>query len=71
MGNRLFYSSSSPENTGTEYKKQKSYSTKEKNTKINIKEKKDNTIKSLNEIEYFLNDFHRFKRYLHLYKFFK
>lgn len=71
MDNRLFYSPGSLENTDTEYQNQKSYPTKEKNTKINIKEKKDNTIKSLNEIEYFLNDFHRFKRYLHLYKFFK
>ncbi len=30
-----------------------------------------NTIKSLNEVEYFLNNLKNFKRYIHLYKFFK
>ena len=30
-----------------------------------------NTIKSLNEVEYFLNNLKNFKRYMHLYKFFK
>lgn len=30
-----------------------------------------NTIKSLNEVEYFLNNLHNFTRYIHLYKFFK
>ena len=30
-----------------------------------------NTIKSLKEVEYFLNNLRDFKRYLHLYKFFK
>ena len=28
-----------------------------------------NTIKSLNEVEYFLNNLKNFKRYIHLYKF--
>lgn len=42
-----------------------------KKNKINFKEKKNNTIKSLNEVEGFLNDFKHFKRYVHLYKFFK
>ena len=36
-----------------------------------VKEKKNNTINSLNEVEGFLNDFKHFKRYIHLYKFFK
>lgn len=30
-----------------------------------------NTINSLNEVEYFLNNFKNLKRYIHLYKFFK
>lgn len=44
---------------------------KPKKNKIDFKEKKNNTIKSLNEVEGFLNDFKHFKRYIHLYKFFK
>ena len=42
-----------------------------KKNKIDFKEKKNNTIKSLNQVEGFLNDFKHFKRYIHLYKFFK
>lgn len=30
-----------------------------------------NTIKSLREVEYFLNNFKKFTRCMHLYKFFK
>lgn len=30
-----------------------------------------NTIKSLREVEYFLNNLRNFTRYMHLYKFFK
>ena len=49
-----------------------SKSANKKSKKIfNFKEKKNNTIKSLNEVEFFLNDFKNFKKYLHLYKFFK
>lgn len=70
MENRLFYSSNSLENRDINSKEHISDS-KEKNSKIDIKQKKDNAIKSLNEVECFLNDFDRFKRYLHLYKFFK
>ena len=44
---------------------------KNKKSSFNFKEKKNNTIKSLNEVEIFLNDFKNFKKYLHLYKFFK
>ena len=32
---------------------------------------KDNTIKSLHEVEYFLNNFHRFIKYVKLYKILK
>lgn len=38
---------------------------------FNLKCCKDNTIKSLHEVEYFLNNFHRFIRYIKLYKILK
>ena len=71
MNNRLFYSSVSSENIDINSKEQDSFQKKEKKSKIDLKQKKDNTIKSLNEVECFLNDFGKFKRYIHLYKFFK
>lgn len=39
--------------------------------KFNFKGCKDNTIKSLHEVEYFLNNFHRFIKYVKLYKILK
>ena len=39
--------------------------------KFDFKCCKNNTIRSLNEVEYFLNNLNKFSRYLHLYKFFK
>ncbi len=39
--------------------------------KFDFKCCKNNTIRSLNEVEYFLNNLHKFSRYIHLYKFFK
>lgn len=42
----------------------------EKN-KLNIKQITTNTINSLNEVEYFLNDFKRFSNYIKLYKILK
>ena len=39
--------------------------------KINIKELKNNTLNSLNEVENFLNDFHRLKKYIKLYRIIK
>ena len=39
--------------------------------KFNFKCCKDNTIKSLHEVEYFLNHFHRFIKYIKLYKILK
>ena len=39
--------------------------------KFDFKCCKDNTIKSLNDVEFFLNNLNRFSRYMHLYKFFK
>ena len=44
--------------------------TKSKN-KIDFKKVKKNTINSLNEVEYFLNDFKRFSNYIKLYKILK
>ena len=39
--------------------------------KLDIKKMKSNTIKSLNDVEAFLNDFQRFKKYIKLYKILK
>ena len=39
--------------------------------KFNFKCYKNNTIKSLHEVEYFLNHFHRFIKYIKLYKILK
>ena len=44
---------------------------KSKKKKLNFKTCKKNTIKSLNEVEFFLNDFKRFTHYLKIYKLFK
>lgn len=41
------------------------------NKKIDIKQLKNNTVNSLNEVELFLNDFNRFKKYIKLYKILK
>lgn len=41
------------------------------NTKFNFKKMKDNTIKSLNEVEYFLCNFSLFLKYVKLYKILK
>lgn len=38
---------------------------------FDYKKYKKNTFKSLNDVEYFLNNFHKFKYFLKLYKFFK
>ena len=51
------------------YKNDKS--TDAKKNKIDIKKFKQNTINSLNEVEVFLNDFHKLKKYINLYKIFK
>ena len=42
-----------------------------KKNKFDFKKIKNNTCKSLNEVECFLNDFHRFKNYIKLYKILK
>lgn len=39
--------------------------------KVDLKKLKNNTIKSLNEVEMFLNDFNRFKNYIKLYNILK
>ena len=39
--------------------------------KINFNKLKNNTFNSLNEVEYFLNDFRRFSNYIKLYKILK
>ena len=39
--------------------------------KVDFNRLKTNTIRSLNEVELFLNDFNRFKHYIKLYKILK
>lgn len=68
MAERIFYQSPSSDVSQT---RKAPNPKKDKKSKFNFKEKKNNTINSLNEVEAFLNDFKHFKRYVHLYKFFK
>ena len=42
-----------------------------KKNKINFKNKKNNIVTSLNEVEYFLTNFHKFTDYIKLYKILK
>ena len=39
--------------------------------KLDFKTMKNNTISSLNDVEYFLNNFHKISRYMKLFKLFK
>lgn len=43
----------------------------DKKEKVDFKKLKSNTINSLNEVEYFLNDLKKFRNYLKLYKILK
>ena len=61
MDERLFYRSA-PDKVDPPPPPPKNRS---KKNKIDFKEKKNNTIKSLNQVEGFLNDFKHFKRYIH------
>ena len=71
MDERIFYGSSPSSTPNRSTPETLSRDNKPKKNKINFTEKKNNTINSLNEVEGFLNDFKHFKRYIHLYKFFK
>lgn len=64
MNNNLFISSNNKENN---YR----INSDEKKKKFNFIEKKKNTIKSLNDVEGFLKDFHKLKNYINLYKILK
>lgn len=44
---------------------------KNEKKKLDFKTMKNNTISSLNEVEYFLNNFSKISRYMKLFKFFK
>ena len=44
---------------------------KKKKIKIDFKKKKDNTIKSLNDVENFLRNFKKISNYTRIYKLFK
>lgn len=39
--------------------------------KLNFKSCKKNTLRSLNEVEYFLNNFQKFSKYVRVFKLFK
>ena len=43
----------------------------EKNSNFKLKEKKDKTLASLSEVEYFLKNFKRYSNYIKLYKIIK
>ncbi len=62
--NNVILSSQSREHPELEERK------KTKN-KLDIKKIKTNTINSLNEVETFLDNFHKFKHYIKLYKILK
>ena len=49
----------------------KNLKTSNSKKKFNFKLYKNNTIKSLNEVEYFLNNFNNFIKYVKLYKILK
>ena len=63
MNNLIFTNTSKVLPTQTSDNKQKN--------KIDFKKIKSNTINSLNEVEYFLNDFKQFTKYVKLYKILK
>lgn len=42
-----------------------------KNKKFDFAKKKENTLKSLNEVEHFLSNYKKFMKYVKLYKFLK
>lgn len=44
---------------------------KKKKSKFDFKKKKENTLRSLREVEYFLNDFKRISKHIKLYKLLK
>lgn len=54
------------ENRG-ENKKKDNPKNKKKKIKFDFKKKKENTLRSLNEVEHFLSDFKCFSRYIKLY----
>ncbi len=41
------------------------------NSKVSFKQRKENAINSLNEVEHFLFNYKHFMKYIKLYKFFK
>ncbi len=59
--NNLIFNTNRGENTPSKSNK----------NKIDIKKIKNNTLKSLNDVEHFLRDFNKFKNYIKLYKILK
>ena len=67
---RLFLSSNEPENRNEKNNENRG-GKNPNNKKFNFDLYKKNTINSINEVEYFLNNFNRFIKYLKLYKIIK
>ena len=63
MGNRLFYTRNNNQDN-RELKRGNNY-------KLTFKQRKENTLSSLNEVENFLFNYKHFMKYVKLYKFFK
>ena len=68
---RLFLSSNEPENRGKKNNENKNGKKCNNKKNFNFDLYKKNTINSLNDVEYFLNNFNRFIKYLKLYKIMK
>lgn len=66
-GNRLMHT----ENFDNRGKENKPKPKSPKKKKLTFKDYKKNTLKSLNEVESFLNNLDKASRYIHLYKFLK
>ena len=66
-GNRLIHT----ENVDNRRKENKTKHKPTKKKKLTFKDYKKNTLKSLNEVESFLNNLDKASRYIHLYKFLK
>ena len=66
-GNRLMHT----ENFDNRRKENKPKHKPSKKKKLTFKDYKKNTLKSLNEVESFLNNLDKASKYIHLYKFLK
>ena len=56
-----------PSTRGNEQQKQDTQKREKKKIKFDFKKKKDNTLRSLYDVEHFLSDFKHLKKYIKLY----